>query len=71
MVERAFDAQEYFRQHGRVRQRRDPEMISVRRIEARPRRDEDMLDHIVELVEAKAAEIEAQMSDAGVAEAAE
>jgi (E)-4-hydroxy-3-methylbut-2-enyl-diphosphate synthase len=28
-------------------------------------KDEDMLDHIVELVEAKAAEIEAGMSDAG------
>ena len=33
--------------------------------------DADMLDHIVELVEAKAAEIEAQMSDALPAEAAE
>ena len=33
--------------------------------------DVDMLDHIVELVEAKAAEIEAQMSDALPAEAAE
>ena len=30
-----------------------------------------MLDHIVALVEAKAAEIEAQMTDAGCAEAAE
>jgi (E)-4-hydroxy-3-methylbut-2-enyl-diphosphate synthase len=33
--------------------------------------DGDMLDHIVELVEAKAAEIEAGMSDAMPAEAAE
>ena len=32
-------------------------------------RDEDMLDHIVALVEKKAAEIEAEMSDAGHAEA--
>lgn len=33
--------------------------------------DADMLDHIVSLVEAKAAQIEAEMSDAGTAEAAE
>jgi (E)-4-hydroxy-3-methylbut-2-enyl-diphosphate synthase len=31
-------------------------------------RDEDMLEHIVELVEKKAAEIEAEMSDAGLSE---
>jgi (E)-4-hydroxy-3-methylbut-2-enyl-diphosphate synthase len=31
-------------------------------------RDEDMLDHIVELVEKKAAEIEAEVSDAGNSE---
>ena len=33
--------------------------------------DADMIEHIVSLVEAKAAEIEAEMSDAGQAQAAE
>jgi (E)-4-hydroxy-3-methylbut-2-enyl-diphosphate synthase len=33
--------------------------------------DADMVEHIVRLVEAKAAAIEAEMSDAGNAEAAE
>ena len=33
--------------------------------------DADMIDHIVRLVEAKAAEIEANMTDAAMADAAE
>jgi len=43
LLEHAFDPLEHFGELGLFRQRRDPEVIAIRCIEARARRDQDVL----------------------------